>query len=522
VPLLPAHVVERLGTPEREAVLRRIELLGTEADPDFDRLTRMAARALKAPLALVTLVDVDRQRFKARLGTDLSETPAAVSFCAYTVTSSPVETMVVLDAATDPRFRDLPVVIDPPHVRFYAGAPIVSFGEAIGTICVIDTEPRQSVTEAELAELADLAGVAASLFSVKDGARRGEIFKEALIREEKRHALALEAASIASWVWDVRSGMLECDPLLPELFGLPPATRFPAIDIYRAIDPRDVRRTEMRLREAMASGDDYSEEYRIRNTHPTRWLAGRGRVVERDEEGEPVLVFGVNFDITGQKSAEEHQRLLLRELNHRVKNTLATVQALATQTVRHSRKPEEFLKAFSGRLHAIGMAHGLLSDYEWRGIGLSELIRLQVMPYVADEMNRIRVEGGDAFLSPDQALALGLVLHELASNAVKYGALSVPQGEVLLNWRIVEATAAPGAKPARRMTLNWIERGGPPVSSPDRRGFGSILIERSLGKLLSSRVTHEFRETGVAAEISFVLEEEEGAEALPLAGAAGA
>lgn len=499
---LPEDVVEALALPEREAALRRVEMLDPD-DPDFDRLTRLAAHLFDAPIALVTLVDKSRQKFRARFGTDLTETPSDISFCAYTVTAEPAGFMVVLDAEADPRFRDSPVVVGEPHVRFYAGAPVTVFGEAIGTLCVLDTRPRREVGEHEREGLLDLAHLAASLFTVKDGARRGEIFKEALIREEKRHALSLEAASIASWVWDVKSGMLECDPLLPRLFDLPDATRFSASEIYRAIDPRDVRATERKLREAMESGDDYTQEYRVKGTH--RWLAGRGRVVERDAEGQPLLVFGVNFDITKQKSAEEHQRLLLRELNHRVKNTLATVQALASQTVRHSRRPEEFLEAFNGRLHAMGKAHGLLSDYEWRGIGLEELIRLQVMPYVADEMRRIRLDGEDVLLSPDQALALGLVLHELASNAVKYGSLSVEDGEVMLSWR-TDSVSGEGEEPRRRLVLDWKECGGPHVGVPQNRGFGSILIARSLGKLLSSAVTHEFRPEGVAAEISFLLE----------------
>jgi two-component sensor histidine kinase len=180
----------------------------------------------------------------------------------------------------------------------------------------------------------------------------------------------------------------------------------------------------------LTESDEYSGEYRVAGVTPARWLASRGKVIERGADGSPALVYGVNFDITERRTAEERQRLLLREINHRVKNTLATVQALASQTVRHSREPRKFLEAFNGRLHALGLAHGLLSDHEWRGIGLKDLIQLQVMPFDNVGVPRIELLGEDVLLSPDQALALGLILHELASNALKYGSLSVQTGKV--------------------------------------------------------------------------------------------
>ena len=213
------------------------------------------------------------------------------------------------------------------------------------------------------------------------------------------------------------------------------------------------------------------------------------------------MVFGVNYDVSERKSAEERQRLLLRELNHRVRNTLATVQALASQTVRHARNPSEFLEAFSGRLHALGLAHGLLSDHEWRGIGLDELVRREVKPFDDSGIPRIIITGENVLLSPDQALGLGLILHELASNAMKYGSLSVPAGTVQVAWRVE------GRRRKRRLVLDWKETGGPVVVPPDSQGFGSILIRRSLAKVLSSAVRHDFAPDGVTAEICIPLDE---------------
>lgn len=497
---MPAEISRFVESADRLAVLHGLEALDTAADPDFDRISALAAAMLEAPIALVTLVDVDRQWFKSCIGLDETETATSISFCAHAIAAGD-DPLVVTDARLDPRFAGNPLVTGKQHIRFYAGQPMVVAGVRIGTLCVLDRKPRAFPPTDRLAQLKALADLAASLFTLKDATRDGAIAKAELAREEKRRAIALDAASLASWVWDVRTDMIDCDVLLAELFNLPPSNRLKARDILRAIDPRDVYQTETRFRDALSGSDDYFGEYRVKGFYPPRWVATRGRVVERDGEGKPTLIFGVNYDITERKLGDERQRLLLRELNHRVKNTLATVQALATQTVRHARQPSEFLEAFSARLQALGAAHSLLSDREWRGIGISELVRIEVKPFESDDRPRITASGPDLLLSPDQAVGLGLILHELASNALKYGSLSAPSGKVDLEWK------AQGRKGARRLVLTWRESGGPEVELPDRHGFGSILIRRSLAKVIDSEVTHEYRPDGVFAEISMPLEQ---------------
>lgn len=175
------------------------------------------------------------------------------------------------------------------------------------------------------------------------------------------------------------------------------------------------------------------------------------------------------LDVSARKRAEETQRLLIGELNHRVKNTLASVQAIATQTLRHSTGPSDFAPTFIGRIHALANAHSLLSAATWEGAGLRELIEGQVR-IGAVSPDRLGVTGPELDLAPEPALHLALVLHELVTNAHKYGALSVPQGRADISWRVADGT----------LRLEWIESGGPPVTPPTRRGFGTALIERSL------------------------------------------
>ena len=500
-PELPDSVWRVVNDEHRRAKLRALETVDAEADPDFDRLARLAGSLMQTPIALVTLVDVDRQRFKSAIGLDQSGTPVEQSFCAHAIAAGD-GAMIVEDATLDARFASNPMVTGDDHLRFYAGAPIVVAGARIGTLCVLDRQPRARPTPDQIDQLELLAGLAGTMFSLKDGSRTGALARAALVREETRRSVALEAAGLASWVWDARSGIVECDALLPILLDLPGSKHLTARRIFSAIDKRDVGKAERWFRTDLSEGNEFSGEYRLRNTEPVRWLASRGRVIERDADGKPILIFGVNYDITEAKAGDDRQRLLLRELNHRVKNTLATVQALASQTVRHARNPPEFLEAFSARLQSLGHAHGMLSDNEWRGIRICELVRREVRPFDDVETPRIRISGEDILLTPDQALGLGLILHELASNAMKYGSLSVRAGIVDLTWHLT------GRRGNRVLTIDWQESGGPAVLPPDQTGFGSILIRRSLAKVLSSEVKHVFAPDGVTAEITMPLEEQ--------------
>lgn len=494
---LQSDVAAVLDAPARLAALDAALPVRPVPDPDFDDIAALASALFAAPVALVTVLGRVEQWFLARQGTNEVGAPSGSSFCARMLASAPGAPLLVADACADERFARLPSVAGAPHLRFYAGAPILIDGQAIGTVCVFDVEPRKSAPADGTERLARLAALAASLIRLKDEARRRTLAAETSLREERRHAHALDAANVASWLWDLKTGLVSGNETFYRMLGISPARPMRARTFFKAVHSANRRATVARLREALAGGQEYDEVFRARQSG--RWLLGRGRVHERDAEGRPTLFIGVNVDVTDAQTASERTRLLLRELNHRVKNTLAMLQSLARQTLRQTSDPVQFMEAFAGRLQSLSDAHALLSDHEWGVIHLNMLLRKQLMPYAIDYARQVEIHKDEVELGPDQAVGLGLVLHELATNARKYGALSVPSGRVVITARVVMEEGK------RVLHMTWHEMGGPPVLPPTHRGFGSILIERSLDKVLGSSVHVEYLPQGATAVVRMPL-----------------
>lgn len=218
----------------------------------------------------------------------------------------------------------------------------------------------------------------------------------------------------------------------------------------------------------------------------------------RNQAGEVIGAVNMLVDITERKVAEDHRQLLLNELNHRVKNTLATVQSIAAQSFRHGDVSEGY-RWFEGRLIALSKAHDVLSRENWEAANLNDIVDQAVAPFQAHDHKRFVVEGPLQRLRPKAALALAMALHELCTNAAKYGALSNEAGYVRLQWQIVPCKAG------RCLQLHWQERGGPAVSSPVRKGFGSRLLERGLAGELGADVRLAYPVEGVECHIEVPL-----------------
>lgn len=490
---LPGHVRAVVEDPARLEALTALGMLESEPDADFVRLSRAAAHIFKTEFALVTLVGKERQWLRACFGTpDVTGTETELSFSVYTLASPSNEALVVLDSSKDPRFADASPILAWPPIRFYAGAPIIIAGKKLGTLCVLSAQPRDTVDPDLLGQLVDLADVAASLFSLKDEARIRARTAAALLREEWRHALTLEAGKVGSWVWDIRTSEVSCNETFRRMYELPETGPIVIEQILDATHSADRDRVRTGLEISLTQGVDYSAEARVAETG--RWLTMRGRVYQRDAEGKPLVMMGASIDVTENKQTAEQTRLLLRELNHRVKNTLAMIQSVARQTIRQNPDPKAFIEAFSGRLRTISDAHVLLADRDWSGVQLYEVIASQLGPDFLVAPDRADVHGADVTLPADHALGLGLILHELTTNAHRYGAWSSETGIVSIDWAVRNS-------PQRGLTLNWREHGGPQVDRPRDTGLGTRLIERSLAKVLDSEVKLDFRPEGVAAEI---------------------
>jgi PAS domain S-box-containing protein len=280
-----------------------------------------------------------------------------------------------------------------------------------------------------------------------------------------------------------------------EIFGLERGSKFSWKELQSLIQPEDARRAAAAVEEAISKDIDYDIEYRVNQPSGQQvWVAARGRPFYK-EDGSPGGMIGVVQDISERKRHEQHLRLLINELNHRVKNTLATVQSMANLTLRNSANLNEAQSRFEARLIALAGAHDALTRENWEGASLTHIVEQGIAPYRSPERERFSIAGPDIIVPPKYALALAMALHELCTNAVKYGALSNAEGRVEVTWTIAEA------KDGQELHLRWQERDGPPVMPPMRRGFGSRLIEQGLAHDLAGEVETDYAVTGLVCVI---------------------
>jgi two-component sensor histidine kinase len=198
---------------------------------------------------------------------------------------------------------------------------------------------------------------------------------------------------------------------------------------------------------------------------------------------------------------QENQTLLIAELNHRVKNTLATVQSLAHQTARRAASPEAARERFEARLMSLSRTHNLLNQTSWSGAALKEVLVPELEPYAGGARDRVVISGFDLDLTASMALAIGMIAHELATNAAKYGALSRPDGRVEVTWTVAQDNGS-----GRMLRFRWEEAGGPEVVTPLRVGFGSRLIEQTVRGQLNGTVEMKFERSGLVCDLKVPLE----------------
>jgi len=322
-------------------------------------------------------------------------------------------------------------------------------------------------------------------------------------QSEARLRIALDAASaIGAWDWDIKKNRVYVDARFARMFSVDPdsaAAGAPLDDFILGIHPEDRARVSHAIQNAIENDADYKAEFRI--VQPDRtvvWVLARGRPYY-DDKGAPDHFPGVVIDITDRVKAEQQRTLLVNELNHRVKNTLATVQSLAAQSMRGTDNAADARSMFESRLAALSRAHDLLTLESWEGANLQDVVDRALEPFQTGE-GRLTTTGPFVRLSPRQALAFSMAVHELATNATKYGAISNDLGRVQIAWSI-DRDHREGL-----LKFRWVEEGGPSVMPPQRAGFGSRLIQRGLSTELGGDATIDFRPGGVVCVISSPIE----------------
>lgn len=331
-------------------------------------------------------------------------------------------------------------------------------------------------------------------------ARAGQQKAVVALREsEARLRLALQAGRLGAWELDLRNRVLAASPTCRANFGRAPDTPFTYDDLCAAVHPDDRERMQAAVARSVAERSDYDIEYRaIWPDGTVRWVHVRGRP-EHAPDGTPLGMAGVSLDITERKMAEERQALLSREVDHRAKNALAVVQA-ALRLTKAADLPS-YVRAIEGRVAALVRAQTLLAEDRWSGTKLRTLLEGELVPFLGGDATRGVLDGPEVSLPARATQPLAMAVHELATNAVKYGALSVANGCVSVSWAIERK---PGESVFLR--LRWAEVGGPPlVGAPARRGFGGRVLDGTVRVQLGGKISLAWEPPGLVCEIEVPL-----------------
>jgi PAS domain S-box-containing protein len=334
-----------------------------------------------------------------------------------------------------------------------------------------------------------------------DEARREA--EEALRDSERRLEFALSAGEMGAWEWNIGTGEIVWSPGLEILHGLKPGSFGGRIeDFERDIHQDDREQVQAEIDRTLTSGDDYHVTYRmVRPDQTVRWIEAFGRLVP-GIDGKPSKLAGICMDVTERKENELQRELMVAELSHRVRNTLATVTSIEQQSFLRAPSIIEGRRAFTERVRALAQSHGRLAEGNWSGVSLESILREELEPYRQRDRQNFQLAGPHIMLKPKCALTLGMAIHELTTNAAKYGALSCDAGFVEIEWTL--------DRNSDELMLIWVESKGPAVRIPTRCGFGRLLLERALAADLKGQVLLDFAISGLRCTVTLPLADNVG------------
>nr|WP_246350457.1 PAS domain-containing protein [Sphingobium boeckii] len=481
-------------------VFEEYGILDTAPEKPFDDIVDFASALCETPIALVSFVTSDRQWFKARHGLDATETPRSQSFCAFAMLEN--EILVVPDATLDPRFSDNPLVTCRPDIRFYAGAPLVSpEGIPLGSLCVIDTAPREHLTSLQSMGLEVLAAQVMTQLELRRRLRR-QLADDRRLRESEQgfHVLA---DTMPQMVWStLPDGFHDYYNARWYEFTGVPAGSTDGEGWNDMFHPDDQDRAFKRWSQSLKTGEPYEIEYRLRHhSGEYRWTLGRAMPI-RDDAGHIVRWFGTCTDIHETKSIAEEREIVAQELSHRIKNIFAVIAGLINLSARTRPEIKPLADDLRTRIQSLGRAHDFVRPHSRESRPSEDPANLQGLlgalfePYGDADGRGVHIEGDNPAIDDRAATPLALLFHELATNASKYGALSRARGRVDVSIEVRDDDCL----------IDWREHGGPAIGTrPELTGFGSRLIQLSVRDQLRGDIVKSWDGDGLHARITIPL-----------------
>ncbi len=464
----------------------------------LDEISRFAAALCDAPIGVISIAEDTRLRFLARAGTDLNDMPRDVAFCTQAMQA---ETMLIVpDAQRDPQFADNVLVTGAPFVRFYAGAPLIGGdGVPLGALCVVDDRPRADLTPLQRQGLTLLAR---QVMVELEGRRRDRDLiarqvADARDAAESDRLFRTLADAMPQMVWATRPDGYHdyYNARWYDYTGVPPGETDGA-EWSRMVHPDDRDIAWARWRYSLDSGEPYEVEYRLRDRNGDyRWTLGRALPI-RDASGRISRWIGTCTEIHEQKLMMEEREMIAHELSHRIKNIFSVIAGLIGLSARQHPEIAPVADDLRDRILSLGRAHDYVRPHHGeRGAGpdsdrgsLRGLLAQIFAPYGGAAGSPIMISGDDPAIDDRSATPLALLFHELATNAAKYGALSVAGGTVRLDV----------AREGEEMRIDWVEQGGPALAAdPQVQGFGSRLMALSVERQLGGRIVREWRPEGL-------------------------
>lgn len=491
--LWPAGTLPAPAMCSEDARLKVLAGFGVDSlaeDEELAQIAGFAAKLCQTPIALVSIVEERRQRFLAGLGLDVDETPRETSFCAHAMLGDTL--MVVSDASSHPLFADNPLVTGDPHIRFYAGAPLItSEGAPLGSLCVIDLVPRsEGLDPLQVEGLTVLAAAVMRRLEAQRGAIRG-----VETRETAAAALRSMIDSVPAIAWSAEAGEKfdRFNARWEEVTGkAAPAT---VGEWEPFIHPDEWSAALAAFVAAVDHVTPYEHRFRLLQADGTwRWVLARA-VPSSDNPGR-ARWFGTLTDIDDAHREGERMEILAGELAHRIKNIFAVINGLISLRSRNMPEAKAFAEELSDTVRALARAQEYvmplraITDSSMRG-----LLDILTAPYGVGDGRQVEVTGDRVDVAIRAATPLALVFHELATNAAKYGALSVAEGRVHVTLDKSETA----------IRIGWRESGGPPVRVPDDEGFGSRLLRMSVQSQLNGAIEHRWAPGGLEVALTIPL-----------------